>query len=143
VTGVDISDLESERAWRRVPGARFVRADGTGARFRAGSFGGVLCLYSLVHVPRDEQLPLFARLFRWLQPEGLFLVTTGQSVCAGAGENGFGSNAKSYASVASVQTYQEWLRQAGFEVVRRTRIPETGREPSLFLARKPAEPLRP
>ncbi len=140
VTGVDISDVQVERAKRFVPGARFLRADLTEVRFRPGSFGGVLCLYALIHVPLDEQRPLLERVFRWLMPGGYFLVITGAQAYTGVEENWLGSNAKMYWSPADAQTYQGWLENVGFEVLSRTRLPEPGAEHALFLAQRPPLP---
>ncbi len=138
VTGVDISDVQVERARRLIPTARFVRADMTEVRFRPAAFGGVVCLYALIHVPLDEQRPLLDRIWRWLAPDGLLLLTTGESAYTGTEENWLGSNAKMYWSHTDAATYEGWLGQAGFEVVRRTRVAEPGAEHALFLARKPA-----
>ena len=62
VTGIDISDVQIERAQRLVPGATFVRGDATQAAFPPGSFDAVVCLYTIIHVPLDEQAPLLGRL---------------------------------------------------------------------------------
>ncbi len=54
-TGVDISDVQVERARRLVPGAVFLRADATDLDFPSGSFDAVVCLYALIHMPLDRQ----------------------------------------------------------------------------------------
>jgi 2-polyprenyl-3-methyl-5-hydroxy-6-metoxy-1,4-benzoquinol methylase len=46
VTGVDISDVQIERARRLVPGATFIRADVTEIDFPAAGFDAVVCLYA-------------------------------------------------------------------------------------------------
>src|SRR5262245_52786583 len=53
VTGVDISDVQVERARRFVPGAVFLRADATETDFPPGSFSAVVCLYALIHIPLE------------------------------------------------------------------------------------------
>ncbi len=140
VTGVDISDVQVERAKRLVPNARFVRADMTDVRFRAETFGGVLCLYALIHVPLEEQRPLLDRVHRWLRPGGIFLVVTGEQAFTGTEENWLGSNATMYWSHADSRTYARWLEEAGFEVQPRTRVDEPGAAHALFLARRPDRP---
>lgn len=140
VTGIDISDVQVERAERSVPRARFLRADMTRVRFRAGTFGGVLCLYALIHVPIDEQRPLLARIYRWLEPGGLLLITTGETAYTGVEENWLGSNAKMYWSHADAATYAEWLRGAGFDILDRLFVPEAGGGHALFLAQRPRAP---
>jgi ubiquinone/menaquinone biosynthesis C-methylase UbiE len=49
VTGVDISDVQIERARRLVPAGTFIRADASTVTFPAASFDAVVCLYALVH----------------------------------------------------------------------------------------------
>ena len=141
VTGVDISDVQIDRARRLVPSARFVRADMTEVRFRPESFGGVLCLYSLIHVPVEEHRLLLARIYRWLRPGGTLLIITGETQYTGVEENWLGSNAKMYWSHTDGATYEKWLGEIGFEVLRRTKVPEPGAEHALFLARKRRRPL--
>ncbi len=141
VTGVDISDVQVDRARRLVPGARFLRADMTTVRFRPATFGGVLCLYSLIHVPVEEHPPLLARIHRWLRPGGMLLLIAGETRFTGVEENWLGSNAKMYWSHADGATYQKWLDERGFETLHRRKVSEPGAEHALFLARKP--PRRP
>lgn len=145
VTGVDISDVQIERARRLVPKARFVRADTATVRFPPEAFSGIVCLYSLVHVPIDERRPLIARMYRWLHPGGLVLVTTGDEASLVVRNDRLGSNEKLYWNRADPSTYGQWLLDAGFEVLRRTSINSGEAVQALFLARKPrtAPLLRP
>ena len=136
VTGVDISDVQVDRARKSVPNARFLRADMTEVRFRAGAFAGIVCLYALIHVPLDEQRGLLARMHRWLRPGGVVLITTGQTAYTGVEENWLGSNAKMYWSHADADTYERWFRAEGFEVQSRIVVPEPGAEHALFLVGK-------
>ena len=138
VTGLDISDVQIERARRYVPYARFLRADMTTVRFAAEAFGGIVSLYSLIHVPLDEQPPLLHRIYRWLQPGGLLLLITGQEAYTGVQCNWLGSNAKMYWSHADAATYTHWLTEAGLSILRRRFIAEGDAGHALFLARKPA-----
>ena len=136
VTGVDISDVQIERARRLVPEARFLRADMTSVSFHRNSFGGVVCLYALIHVPLEQQPELLAKVARWLRPEGLFLVTTGATAWTGVEEGWLGTNSKMYWSHADSRTYERWLVDAGFHVLRRTIVPEKGAVHVLFLVQK-------
>ena len=140
VTGVDISDVQIERARRFVPNARFLRADMSTVRFAPASFAAIVCLYSMIHVPLDEQPTLLARMHRWLHPGGLVLLTTGEEEYTGVENDWLGSNAKMYWSHADARTYRQWLTEAGFRVLRRTYVPEGTGGHALFLARKPGGP---
>ncbi len=140
VTGIDISDVQIERARRLLPDLKFLRADMTRVAFPDLAFGGVVCLYALIHVPLAEQPPLLARVHRWLRPGGLFLVTTGASAWTGVEEGWLGSNAKMYWSHADAATYEEWFRASGFKLLQRRRVPEGESEHALFLVQKRGGP---
>jgi 2-polyprenyl-3-methyl-5-hydroxy-6-metoxy-1,4-benzoquinol methylase len=136
VTGIDISDVQIERARSLVPDARFLRGDMTEVSFPRESFGGVVCLYALIHVPLDEQPGLIRKVHRWLTPGGLFLVTTGATAWTGVEEGWLGSNAKMYWSHADARTYEQWFTERGFHVMRRTLVPEGDTRHALFLVQK-------
>jgi SAM-dependent methyltransferase len=140
VTGVDISDVQIERAKSLVPGGRFIRADMTEVSFPREAFGGTVCLYALIHVPLDEQPQLLAKVFRWLAPGGLFLVTTGATAWTGVEEGWLGSNAKMYWSHADERTYEQWFADQGFDILRHTLVPEGEGRHALFLAQKRPAP---
>jgi 2-polyprenyl-3-methyl-5-hydroxy-6-metoxy-1,4-benzoquinol methylase len=136
VTGVDISDVQIERARTLVPGARFLRGDMTEVSFPRESFQGVVCLYALIHVPLDEQPGLLRKVHRWLAPGGLFLVTTGATAWTGVEEGWLGSNARMYWSHADARTYEQWFSERGFQVLRRTIVPEGTSQHALYLVQK-------
>lgn len=77
VTGIDSSARQIERARSNVPGATFLVADFSQIELSDASFDGVVALYSISHVPREEHARLFARIARWLVPGGLFLAALG------------------------------------------------------------------
>jgi cyclopropane fatty-acyl-phospholipid synthase-like methyltransferase len=137
VTGVDISDVQIARARRLVPAGRFLRVDMTEVSFAREAFDGVACLYALIHVPVDEQPGLLTKVYRWLEPGGLFLVTTGATAWTGVEEGWLGSNAKMYWSHTDARTYQAWFVEKGFRVLRRSSVAEKGGHHALFLLQKP------
>src|SRR5216683_1153232 len=73
VTGVDISDVQIERARRLVPGATFIREDAAQLRFSPGSFDAIICLYALIHMPLDQQPRLLRSIAERLRPGGWLL----------------------------------------------------------------------
>jgi 2-polyprenyl-3-methyl-5-hydroxy-6-metoxy-1,4-benzoquinol methylase len=73
VTGVDLSDVQVERARQLVPAASFLPADATQVDLLPSSFDAVVSLYALIHMPLDEQPSLLGRIGRWLRPGGWFL----------------------------------------------------------------------
>ncbi len=79
VVGVDFSSVQIDLARQRVPAAEFIEADFSDLAFPDASFDGVIALYAISHVPREEHRELFARIHRWLAPGGLFAATLGAS----------------------------------------------------------------
>ncbi len=69
VTGVDISDVQIERARALVPTATLHRADMTRIRFEPATFAAIVSLFALIHVPVAEQAGLIRRMATWLRPE--------------------------------------------------------------------------
>lgn len=116
LTGVDLSDEQLRRARERVPEAEFVQADFTSIDFESGSLAAVVAFYSFNHVPRDLLAPLYARVRRWLAPDGLFLTALGTSDT----ENWTGEwlGATMYFSSFPPAVNSRMLRDAGFELLR-------------------------
>jgi cyclopropane fatty-acyl-phospholipid synthase-like methyltransferase len=77
VTGVDISAEQLSRARRRIPKARFVRADLTALELEPESYDAVVAIYVLNHVPRELLDDLLRRVAGWLVPGGYFLASFG------------------------------------------------------------------
>jgi cyclopropane fatty-acyl-phospholipid synthase-like methyltransferase len=75
VTGIDVSEKQLERARTNVPNAEFTSSDMAALEYDAGTFHGVVALYSIIHLPRDLHSKLFQSIYSWLKPGGLFLAT--------------------------------------------------------------------
>ncbi|MBV7338117.1 methyltransferase domain-containing protein [Chloroflexi bacterium TSY] len=85
VTGVDISAKQIDRARERIPNARFIHADMTQLDFPPNCFDAVVALFSIIHVPRQEEPILLSKIASWLRPGGLFVASLG----ANASEGGY------------------------------------------------------
>jgi 2-polyprenyl-3-methyl-5-hydroxy-6-metoxy-1,4-benzoquinol methylase len=136
VTGVDLSEVQVRRAGRLVPRARFVRADATRVQFRPGSFDAVVCLYTLIHLPLEEQPPLLGRVAGWLRPGGWLLATTGQRAWTGTEDGWLGGSMTMWWSQADAATYREWIERAGLEVTAQGFVPEGDGGHAVFWARR-------
>jgi 2-polyprenyl-3-methyl-5-hydroxy-6-metoxy-1,4-benzoquinol methylase len=136
VTGVDISDVQIDRARRLVPAASFVRADASTVEFAAGSFDAVVCLYALFHLPLAEQPGILRRIRTWLRPSGWLLFITGQEAWTGMADDWLGGQAPMWWSHADAATYRSWLAEAGLEVTAQEFVPEDGGGHALFWARR-------
>lgn len=136
VTGVDISDVQIERARSLVPDATFIRADATALDLPDESFDAVVCLYALIHMPLDRQPRLLHGIARWLRPGGRLLATTGQDAWTGTQDNWLGGPAAMWWSHTDAATYRAWLHESGLEVTDQRFIPEGDSGHALFWARR-------
>jgi ubiquinone/menaquinone biosynthesis C-methylase UbiE len=114
VVGVDVSSSQLELARKNVPGAKLIQGDFSELRLPEGSFDGVVALYAISHVPREQHAELFSDIYRWLAPGGLFLATLGATdspdwIGEWLGEPMFFSS-------HDADTNRRLLRAAGFEL---------------------------
>jgi cyclopropane fatty-acyl-phospholipid synthase-like methyltransferase len=137
VMGVDIAEVQIERARRLVPNATFVRADLATWDSGPGSFDAVVCLYTLIHVPLQDQRDLLPRLHRWLTPGGFLLAIVGHERWTGVEEY---MGAPMFWDHADEATYLSWLDDAGFAVLWHRYIPEGTSGHTLVLARLGSSP---
>jgi ubiquinone/menaquinone biosynthesis C-methylase UbiE len=136
VTGVDISDVQIERARSLVPDATFIRADAMALDLPDESFDAVVCLFALIHMPLDRQPRLLRSFTRWLRPGGWLLATTGQDAWTGTQDNWLGGPASMWWSQADAATYQSWLHQSGLEITDQQFVSEGDSGHALFWARR-------
>ena len=133
--GIDISDVQIQRAKRLVPRGLFRRADMAKLKFRPSSFEAVLGFYALIHLGLREQKPLFKKIYRWLKPDGIFAATLGWGRWTGREKDWHG--AEMFWSHADQGTYRRWLKEAGFKISRLKLIREGKGGHALFLCVKP------
>jgi cyclopropane fatty-acyl-phospholipid synthase-like methyltransferase len=131
VTGVDISEVQIERARALVPNATFIRADMTTWESGPAAFDAIVSLYALIHVPLQDQRELIPRLARWLTPGGYLLAIVGHEQWTGV-ENYMG--APMFWDHADTATYLDWLEGAGFAVMWHRYVPEGASGHTLVLA---------
>ena len=137
VTGVDISDVQIERARRLVPHGTFIRADATQLDFPAASLDAIVCLYALIHMPLPEQPRLIRRIASWLRPGGWLLATAGHDAWTGTENNWLDGPATMWWSHADAATYQSWLQQADLTITSQEFVPEGASGHALFWAQRP------
>ena len=75
VTGVDFSEKMLDLAARYVPEMKTICADMRKIDFAPAHFTAVSAVYSLFHIPGDDQTALLNKIYRWLCPQGLALFT--------------------------------------------------------------------
>jgi SAM-dependent methyltransferase len=134
VTGIDISQIQIDRARVLVPQATFVCRDIVDFVLEPESVDAIISLYALIHLPLDDQRDLLPRVVQALRPGGLFLAIVGHEQWTGV-EDYLG--APMFWDHADEHTYLTWLRNDGFEVLWHRYIPEGTVGHTLVLARRP------
>lgn len=133
VTGIDISAAQIALARQHIPDATLVQADMMLLSFPPASFDAVTAFYSLIHLPRAEQVVLIERLAAWLRPGGWFLVNLGTLNDPGSIESDW-LGAPMYWSSYDAQTNIDLICQAGFiPVETETIVDDEDGEPVSFL----------
>ncbi|KAI3331441.1 methyltransferase domain-containing protein [Xylariaceae sp. AK1471] len=66
-------DGNGEDEGKVKPRLELIQGDMTGLSFPSGSFDLVVGFYSLIHLPRSEQVRLLERIAQWLKPGGYFV----------------------------------------------------------------------
>lgn len=134
VIGVDISEVQIERARQLVPGATFLLADAFEISFAEASFDAVCSLYALIHLPQDEQQKVIARIGQWLRPGGLFLATVGHRQRTGEQARWLGGDEPMWWSHPDQATYRNWIEAADMQVLDQQFIAEDASGHTLFVA---------
>ncbi|RZS34789.1 methyltransferase family protein [Herbihabitans rhizosphaerae] len=74
VFGVDLSPEMLKIARRRYPGRRFEQGSMTALDLSDGELGGLVAMYSVIHVPPAHRPAVFAEFHRVLAPGGQLLI---------------------------------------------------------------------
>ncbi|KAF7178204.1 hypothetical protein CNMCM7691_006876 [Aspergillus felis] len=75
VTANDISTVQLALAAKHLPSKNvtLVEGDMMELSFEDHSLDAVIGMYSIIHLPREEQVTLLKRIYKWLKPGALFL----------------------------------------------------------------------
>ncbi|KGO39963.1 Methyltransferase type 11 [Penicillium expansum] len=74
VTANDISETQIAMAKKRLPqSVNLIQGDMMELEFNRENFNAVMAMYSIFHLPRDEQTTILRRIFDWLKPGGQLL----------------------------------------------------------------------
>lgn len=117
VTGIDISAKMLELARENSPLSTFLRMSMRRLEFPKESFDGVVCLYSIFHVPRRYHLGILKRFHRVLRPKGLLAIHMGWGDYVGIEENWLGGGAPMYWSHFGRGKNATLVRKAKFDIV--------------------------
>lgn len=125
VIGVDLSPVQIERARALVPAATFVCADMASLDFADASFDAVVCLYSIIHLPLEEQPGFLGNIGRWLRPGGVLIATVGHGAWTGVERDWLGvPGGDMWWDHADAATYRRWIADAGLIIEDERFVPD-------------------
>jgi ubiquinone/menaquinone biosynthesis C-methylase UbiE len=117
VTGIDISIAMLELAKSNSPRSTFLRMDMKRLDFPRESFDGIICLYSIFHVPRRYHQGILKRFHRVLKPKGFLAVHMGWGEWVGIEDNWLGGGAPMYWSHYGRGKNLALVQKAKFDVI--------------------------
>jgi len=138
VTGVDISEVQIQRARDLVPSGTFICDDIATLEFAKDEFDAIVSFFTIIHVPVSEQRLMFQRMADWLKPGGYLMATVGYREWTGYKDSWYG--APMYWSHADEASYVAWLAENGFELLWRDFFPEGSDGHVILMARRTHPP---
>jgi len=114
VTGIDLSDTMLNLAKKNVPEASFINMDMNLLEFEENSFDGIISVFTLFHIPRENHLSIFENFYKILKEGGILMINTGVNESEGRsmffGEEMFWSNYDPKKTL-------ELVKRAGFSIL--------------------------
>lgn len=83
VTGVDLSDKMLDLAKENVPEMERICSPMQEVSYKDNSFEAITAIYSLFHLPYEDQSFMFKNFFEWLKSKGSLLFTYATKECTG------------------------------------------------------------
>ncbi len=121
VTGVDVAETNIEAARENVPEARFVQ-DEFSDFSTDRTFDGLLCMFALFHLPRDEHAETLSRFHSLLTADAPMLITMGTEDVEWMSHEFYGTEMEW--SFYDAETNKALILDAGFDILRTARIPD-------------------
>lgn len=115
VEGYDISPAMLDIARREVPGAIFREARIEALDLEPQSVDLIVSFFAIIHVPREDHAALFQRMWTWLKPDGVALLSLGMSDNPSGYESDWHGAPMAWSHFDG-ETSIRLLREAGFEV---------------------------
>lgn len=138
----DMSDTQMDLARRNLAGfgnrIRFCPGDMTKLSFEKASQTAVMALYTLLHLPQEEQLDMMYSMFRWLKPGGCLLANfDAMETKGGVFEHWLDDKGWMYVSSYGAEVIAEKLREVGFEITKQEVVKDKTESFLWVIARKP------
>lgn len=119
VTANDISDAQIALAKERLPeSVNLIRGDMMELDFSQEHFDAVTAMYSIFHLPRDEQTVILRRIFGWLKPGGQLLANFPETEFASSSDQSWlgGTKGAMHWSGWGREEMKRLLQDIGFEM---------------------------
>lgn len=117
VVGVDMSSEMVRMATDRVPQALFQEMDIRELSFPEGAFDGVICSYSLVHIPKRDVLKTLKGFNRVLKTKGVLFLAVHEGEGEKFEEERFAPTERIFVNLFSKDELKRDLEEASFEVI--------------------------
>jgi len=115
VEGYDLSPAMLDIARREVPSASFHEAMIEEIELKPASVDLIVSFFAIIHVPRAEHAALFGRMWTWLRPGGMALLSLGTSDNPSGFELDWHGAPMAW-SHFDADTSINLLREAGFDI---------------------------
>lgn len=116
VTGYDFASNHIIAAKNNVPQAIFKEADFTKFEYEHETIDGIIALYSIFHIPKQEHEALFERMHAALKPGGVIVMNLGTSKTENR-ESDFCGAKKMLWSNYTPEYYKELLSKHAFNII--------------------------
>lgn len=119
VAANDISSVQIEIAREKLwesGNVEFKVADMTALEFEDGAFDAVVALYSLIHLPLDEQVEMLRKMHHWMKDEGMLLCNFDVEADPGSVMDDW-LGAKMFKAGYGVEGSSKMVEEAGFEIL--------------------------
>lgn len=113
--GLDLARAQLRLFRRNLPLANPIQGDLCHLPFREGSFDGIVSIYAIIHVPREEHHGLIREFRRVLRPAGTALLCMGEVDLPG--EVGDYMGTRMFWSHFDGETNRGILKEGGFRVL--------------------------
>lgn len=120
ITANDISDSQIALAKARLPteNTTLIQGDMMALEFNDSHFDAVLAMYSIIHLPREEQKEILRKIVGWLKPGGRFLANFSEAGFEGSENQSWlgGSEGSMYWSGWGKDEIRKILIDVGFRI---------------------------
>lgn len=114
VTGIDVASGMLELAKEQVPDAKFLEGDMTHLIFPDESFDGIISVFAIIHVPKENHPRIYQNFYRVLKPKGVLFLSTGATEWEGTDEY---LGTTMFWSHYDAETSLTFIKAAGFTIL--------------------------